>query len=319
MKLGNSAAAAVILLLALIGIPVSASVYFTSSVPQIITRGDPFTVSGTGAVNGTVAIWIIGNDHYEVLTTTPDRQGNFSLVIKPTATAKFFSGQYVVVFQDPGSDSLLEIEPGTESNGNLTIMNRGKIIARLGQKELLRGDIRKVTDRLIASAEIPGVDDTFLPMFFFVEEPAVHFNQLIPASGLRLPDQITGQRILFTGTTNMGTENSLRADLRNLDSNTTVLSKMIAVVPGSEMNSWSYELNSPGLQPGDYYLTIGWARSNATGSATFTVLQLPPSLQPAGSPEPENIPLQDDPRMFIVLFVSALLIIALILYAFGNR
>ena len=158
-------------------------------------------------------------------------------------------------------------------------------------------------------------------MFFFVEEPAVHFNQLIPASGLRLPDQVTGQRILFTGTTNMIAENSLRADLMNLDSNTTVLSKIIAVVPGSDMNAWSYELSSPGLEPGNYYLTIGLPRSNTTGtgSATFTVLQLPPSQPPSGNPVPENIPLQDDPRTFIVLFVSALLVIALILYAFGKR
>ena len=320
MKLGDPVVVSLLLLATIIA-PVTASVYFSSSVPEIITKGDTFTVNGTHATNGTIGIWIIGNDHYEVLTTAPDRQGNFSLVLKPSATAKFFIGQYVIVYQDPGQDGVMEIEPGTDSNGNLTIMNRGKIIARFGAMQDLRGEIPAVLSQLLAAASIPGVDDSFLAKHFFVEEPAVNFNQLIPASGLRLPDQITGERIFFSGTTNVGTENSLRADLRNGETDTLVLSKTIPVVGGSETNTWSYELGNPGLQPGDYYLTIGWTKSNTTGtgSATFTVRQ-PLSPQPPPSiPVRENLPLQDDPRTFIVLVTSSLLVIAIILYALGKR
>jgi len=68
-----------VLFLTVIAAPVTAAVYFTTSAPEIITKGDPFSISGTGAVNGTVGIWIIGRDHFEVLTSTPDRHGNFSI------------------------------------------------------------------------------------------------------------------------------------------------------------------------------------------------------------------------------------------------
>ena len=321
MKRCNPAVVVSLLLLIMSVTPAAASLYFSSSAPQIITKGDMFTVSGTNAVNGTVGIWIIGNGHYEVLTTTPDRQGNFSVVIKSSATAKFSSGQYVVVFQDPGRDGMPEIEPGTENNGNLTIMNRGKIIARLGQIQELHGEIPTVVSQLQSAADIPGVDDIFHAEYFFVEEPAVHFNQMIPASGLRLPDQITGEQIFFTGTTNIGADNSLRADLRNLDTDAPILSKTIPVVAGSELNTWTYELGSPGLQPGNYYLTIGWSRSNitGTGTATFSVRQPIPPPTPTVIPVHENFPIQDDYRTFIVLLASSLLVIAIILYAYGKR
>jgi hypothetical protein len=144
---------------------------------------------------------------------------------------------------------------------------------------------------------------------------------MIPASGLRLPDQITGEQIFFTGTTNIGADNSLRADLRNLDTDAPILSKTIPVVAGSELNTWTYELGSPGLQPGNYYLTIGWSRSNitGTGTATFSVRQPIPPPTPTVIPVHENFPIQDDYRTFIVLLASSLLVIAIILYAYGKR
>ena len=102
-------AAIIILLLAIIVIPVTAAVYYSTSAPGIITKGDSFSVSGTGAVNGTVGIWIVGRDHFEVMTSAPDRHGNFSITIKPSATDSFSSGQYAIVFQDPGANGVLEI------------------------------------------------------------------------------------------------------------------------------------------------------------------------------------------------------------------
>jgi hypothetical protein len=307
----------VLLLISLIA-PVTATVYFSPSAPGIITKGDSFSVSGTGAVNGTIRIWIIGRDHFEGLTTAPDRHGNFSISIKPTITQKYKSGRYAVVFQDPGPGGLLEIEPGSEINGNPAIMNRGKIIARLGSRQDLGGNIPTIVQELFAGAAIPGVNDIFQPAYFFVEEPAVNVDRLIPASGSRLPDVITGDRVFFSGTTNIGTSDSLRAEIFNLDTNEPTTTKMLPVSPGNEMNTWSYEIKAPGLPPGNYNLTVTWTASNTTGKGVFAVKNpLPPTpapIVPAGDtpPAPDNLP-------FLILIGSTLLVLAIVLYATGRK
>src|SRR5512145_1595830 len=166
----------IILMLAIIATPATAAVYFTPSAPGIITKGDPFSISGTGAVNGTVGIWIVGRDHFEIMTVAPDRHGNFSITIKPSATDGFSSGQYAIVFQDPGKSGILEIEGGTDVNDNLVVMNRGKIIARLGHRQDLGENIRPVVDQIQAVSSAPEIDDIFREEYFFVEEPAIFFT-----------------------------------------------------------------------------------------------------------------------------------------------
>jgi hypothetical protein len=318
MRKDRFEAVLIVLLLVSLTAPVTATVYFSSSAPGIITKGDTFSISGTGAVNGTIRIWIIGRDHFEGLTTAPDRHGNFSISIKPTITGKYSSGRYVVVFQDPGPGGILEIEPGAEANGDPAIMNRGKIIARLGSRQDLGGNIPTIVQDLFAGAAIPGVDDTFQPAYFFVEEPAVNVDHLIPASGSRLPDVITGDRIFFSGTTNIGTLDSLQSKIFNLDTNEPTTTKNLPISPGKEMNTWSYEIKAPGLPPGNYNLTVTWTASNTTGKGLFTVRNpLPPTpapIIPAGEtpPAPDNF-------TFFILIGSTLLVLAIVLYATGRK
>ena len=235
MSVNNSAmrATIIILLLACMVTPVAASVYYTSSAHQIITKGDTFSVSSTSAKNGTVAIWIIGRNYFDTLSVTPDRNGNFSVSLKPTTTEKFSSGQYAVVIQDPGPNGRMEIEPGTDSNGNLTIMNRGKIIEKIGARQDLKGNVQPVVAVLMDAANLQGVDDSFLPEYFFVEEPSVQFDQMISVSKSQLSNQITGERLVISGTTNMGPENYLRTHIYNRDTNGLVISNTIPITEGS--------------------------------------------------------------------------------------
>ncbi|MDD1686998.1 hypothetical protein [Methanoregula sp.] len=286
MKSGRAAIMVILICAACLALPAAAAVYYSASTPQIITKGDTFSVSGTGAVNGTVALWVIGRDHFEVRTVAPDRHGNFSLLFKSTETMKFSSGQYAIVFQDPGPSGTMEIESGHDSTGNITLMNRGKIIARFGSEKNLKGNVEEETHALTSSAILQGVDDTFLTEYFFVEEPAVHFNEIIPASGSRLPDKISGNQIRITGTTNMGTDDLLVAEIRNADTNNPVTSKKIPVLSGSSLNRWSYVLDEPGLEPGNYNISVGWTITNSTGTGTalFSVrgetTPVPPSPTP---------------------------------------
>ena len=52
MSTVRAGAVIIVLLFGILAIPVTATVYFTTSAPGIITKGDSFSVSGTGAVNG---------------------------------------------------------------------------------------------------------------------------------------------------------------------------------------------------------------------------------------------------------------------------
>jgi hypothetical protein len=319
VKSGKRAIVILVLLLAIIATPVTAAVYFTTSATGIITKGDPFSMSGTGAVNGTVGLWIVGRDHFEILTIAPDRYGNFSITIKPSATDRFSSGQYAIIYQDPGASGILEIEGGTDINGNLAVMNRGKIVARLGPRQGLGGNVRMVVDQILNTSSIPDIDDTFQAEYFFVEEPAVHFDKLIPASGFRLPDQITDERIIISGTTNIGTENSLITEIRTRNTNELVTVKTIPVTAGHRMNTWTWDLDAPGLPPGDYELTVGWAKSNTTGKGLFTVkYPAQPSSSP-GMPPNGNIPPQDYGYTFPVLVVCSLIVLAIVLYYAGRE
>lgn len=318
MNPGKRGLVSLVFLLAILVTPVTAAVYFTTSAPGIITKGDPFSISGTGAVNGTIGLWIVGRDHFEVLTTAPDRHGNFSMVVKPSATDMFSSGQYAILYQDPGATNSLEIEGGTDVNGNLAVMNRGKIVARFGPRQDLGGNVRIVVDQILNTSSIPGIDDTFQAEYFFVEEPAIHFDELIPASGFQLPDQIPGERIVISGTTNIGTENTFSTEVRIRKTNELVTEKTIPVIAGHRMNTWTWDLDAPGLPPGDYELTIGWAKSNTTGNGLFTVkYPISPSSSPL-KPMDDPIPPQDD-YTFPVLVVCSLIVLAIILYYYAGR
>lgn len=321
MKSALPAVALVLILAGCLVLPATAAVYYSASTPQIITKGDAFTVSGTGAGNGTVALWIIGRDYFDVRTTAPDRHGNFSILIKPTETEKFFTGRYAIVLQDPGHSGTMEIEAGRDGTGNLTIMNRGKIVTWLGAKEDLQGNVEREADSLVSSGSLQGVDDTFFLRYFFVEDPAVHFDNIIPATGSRLPDVISGHAIRITGTTNMGMENPLVAELRHAGSDTPIFSKDLAIAYGSGLNTWRYQLDEPGLESGDYEISVGWTKANRTGNglAWFTVKKEEPKhVLPEIVPTAiADVPLPKGLDTLLVLGI--LFVFAVVLYTVSKK
>ncbi|MDO9324780.1 MAG: hypothetical protein Q7T80_07455 [Methanoregula sp.] len=322
MKISTIRAITIVLFLLFLVTPVAASVYYTTSAPDIITKGDTFSISGTKATNGMCTIWIIGRNYFDTLAVTPDRHGNFSVSLKPTTTEKFSEGQYAIVLQNPGPGGIVEIEPGTDINGNLTIMNRGKIIEKLGARQDLKGNVQSVVTVLMDAANLQGVDDSFIVEYLFVEEPIVQFDNLVPGSTTKLSDQITGDRIVLTGTTNMGTENYLRAHIYNKSSNELITSNTLPIVAGSQSNHWSYELNAPGLPRGEYYLTVGWEKSNETGTglATFTVKDSNSSTPlPQPYPGMEKIVPRDDFSTLLFLTISGVIIVILIVFAVGKN
>lgn len=302
-----------------IAFPAAADVYYSASTPQIITKGDTFVVSGIGAKNSTVALWIIGREFFDVRTVTPDRYGNFSLVYKSTDTMKFKNGQYAVVLQDPGLSRSLEIEPGKDTGGNLTFMNRGKIIYRLGRMEDLPGNVQEQAEALASSASLQGVDDTFVVRYFAVEKPAIYIDGIIPASDSRLPDTTTGEKIVIAGTTNLRNDDAIQAVISLDGSHTQVTTKDLTIIPGSSLNTWSYVLEEPGLEPGNYLITLSSAAMETSDSPTAHLSirradggappHQPPASVPAGE---ESLPDWLDTLLILgILFVGGVVIYTL--------
>jgi hypothetical protein len=283
----NFAVIAIILLTILIP-QASATISPITSQHDTIVTGDTVTFIGSGATNGTVAIWVMGRDYFAIKTVEPDKKGNFTLVIKPEDTRTYSSGQYAFLLLDPGSNNAIEIEPLVWDEG-IKIALRGKIITDIGKKEDLPALIGPKVDTIITAAKIPGVDDIITPYFFYVETPSIHFDGL-SGSGSQswLPKQTTGEKIEITGTTNMGVENQLHVEIRNMSSRALITSGNIPVAEGPNLNRWSYTLAAPGLPAGDYSIRIGrqnWGTSEtATALLTIEGHNLSPAQSPGGSP-----------------------------------
>ena len=270
MRSRKNFAVIAIILLAILILPASATISSVTSLHDTIVEGDTVTFIGSGATNGTVAIWVMGRDYFAIKTVQPDKKGNFTLVIKPEDTRTYSSGQYAFLFLDPGSDNAIEIEPLVWDEG-IKIALKGKIITDIGKKEDLPAFIGPKVDTILTAATRPGVDDIITPYFFYVETPSTHFDGLIGSgSTARLPNQTTGEKLEITGTTNLGVENQIHVEIRNQSSRVLITSGNIPVVEGPISNRWLYTLAVPGLPAGEYSIRI-W-RQNGDTSETDTAL-----------------------------------------------
>jgi hypothetical protein len=145
-----------------------------------------------------------------------------------------------------------------------------------------------------------------------------YFDDIIPASGLRLPDQITQEHIRISGTTNIGPENSLTTEIRTRESPEIVTKKTIAIKPGDPMNTWAWELSAPGLPPGDYDLTVVWEKGTISAiTGTFAVKNPPPSSSSTSGPAERPLHPPDD-MTFPVFVASSLIVLAIVLYYAGK-
>jgi len=277
----------VVLLAACMSLPAFAGVTAVTSGPQTIVKADTVNLTGTDATNGTMALWIVGRNYFNLLTTEPDKKGNFIFTIKPDETNRFSSGQYALIIQDPGADRTFEITPLLWSDG-IRVADQGKVLTNLGDKSSFKADIGPVAGAILNASSVSGTDDIFTPYYFSVEEPSVRFNRADPANGMKLPNQTTGESILITGTTNMGPENDLTVEIRNATDRTRVTSRSIPVEEGSNTNQWTYTLDAPGLAAGEYIVTVGQQKYTTIGesSARLTILE----YRIAGSPTTPVLP-----------------------------
>jgi hypothetical protein len=316
MKRGSTTVILLALMAFLILLPASAALTAVTSGSQTIARADTVTLTGTGAQNGSVILWIIGRNYFDTKTATPDKKGNFTFLIKPQESTQFSSGEYAFLIQDPGADKSFEIAPLIWSDG-IRIADQGKIITNIGQKTSFPADISTVASTILNVSVRPDVDDLFTSYYFYVEDPFIRFNRFGESGPGKLPDQTTGEAVLITGTTNVGPENLLQVEIRNASSNELITSSTIPVESGTNTNQWTYSLDEPGLPAGSYNVTVGEKKFTSVGeaSAQLNVLQYRMADTPSSPLQPE-LPIGETPYSVIlplIISFAALVIIGIIM------
>jgi hypothetical protein len=166
--IGTKRAVPVVVLVAilLLCMPAAASVTFTTSTPQTLAKGDTLAISGTGAQNGSVTVWVIGRNCFDTVTTEPDKDGNFILVLPPEETARFSSGRYAVVIQDPGANGKAEIGWRADSPGNISLLNGQTVLVDIGPTQGITANAEPVVRSLEEGAALSGTDDVLTPYYF---------------------------------------------------------------------------------------------------------------------------------------------------------
>ena len=278
MKSTQIIVGSIIVLIVLVAVPAAADLSFDSSCPETITKGDAFTITGTGATNGSIAVIVLGRNYFHTFTAEPDDAGNFSLTLKPEETKTFSSGQYAFVIQDPGANGQFEISTRALDGGNILILDRGVTVADIGTARDLKASVSSKVSTLMGVSGRSGVDDILTPVNFFVELPTLHFSQKSdPVTGHLVLDRSNPPWLLFNGTTNMAPENVLTARVYDVASRKEVMNEVLpTITPADEdalgshmnLNFWQYSLDTERLPHGEYIITIGWENETWCGTAT---------------------------------------------------
>ena len=237
-------------------------------------KADTVTLSGTGAVNGSITLWILGQNYFATKTIEPDKKGNYTFIIKPEETKRFSAGEYAFLIQDPGADRSFEIGPLLWNDGACALQIREKSLPTSAQISSFPVDIGPIAATILNASVRPDVDDIFTPYYFYVEEPAMHFNRVNDAG--KLPDQTTGEVSSdHRDHKRRARKSSSMFQIRNATSGDLITSETIPVVEGSNTNQWTYSLEEPGLPAGIYNVTVGEQKYTTPGnaSAQLTVLE----------------------------------------------
>ncbi|MDN5340038.1 MAG: hypothetical protein PWQ30_1147 [Euryarchaeota archaeon] len=89
-----------------------------------------------------------------------------------------------------------------------------------------------------------------------------------------------GETVTIGGTTNLAPGNRLLVEVTPVGfgpGNASVqggTSGTAVVVAGNDTaNTWSFEVDTTGFEPGEYIVTVDWVEGDATASTTFTVVE----------------------------------------------
>ena len=261
--------------------PCSASLEVRPSTNIALAKGDSLTITGTGFMNGSAAIWEFGSGFfaYNSIPAAPD--GTLSWTQGMDVTETFRSGPITIIVEDPGRDRQYSLHVDASGETKRIVAGNGTDLFDVKPDSLTIPAAMDLAERVQEEIAREETDDSGTLQTVFVEEPTISFHQ---ENAGEIPTVAAGKSIRFFGTMNLAPENRVAAKVEN----TAVVEKTGLRVPvrtgtvttirtGELQNRWEYTLDTSGLEPGEYLVEIGWDRSTMSGQAVeiFRIVRQP--------------------------------------------
>ncbi|WP_301663675.1 hypothetical protein [Methanoculleus frigidifontis] len=265
MKINSSHSircAAAVLVLCVIVAPAAA---LNAQVSQpILPKGIPLSITGQTDFPGEIAVWIVGRTVQDRrIITAPD--GTFAEELFPAnATSGLRSGQYFLIIEDTGPDAKFALE--TAADDGRTVVYHGDLpLFALDDPETGYSDTAMA---LSEALDRPDIDDAATTLVFLVEEPWMRFDQV--------PSGHPGDRLRFAGSTNLPPGSEIAYTVFSVSANPGKDDKIaesgsIKVVKGGGHNYWYFDIDTGGLEIGEYVMTLDSGLAAATATTVFTL------------------------------------------------
>lgn len=275
--------AGIILGLILIISPCSAGLAVRPSTNIALAKGDPLTITGTGFMNGSAAVWEIGPGLFTYTVTPFVPKGTLIWTAGRDATETFRSGPLMIIVQDPGRDRQYSLHVDVSGKTKRILAGNGTDLLDVKPDSLTIPAAMDLAEQVQEKIAREETDDSGVLQTIFVEEPTISFQQENTGEILTVAP---GKNIRFSGTMNLAPENRITAKIEK----TATIEKtglripvrtgmVTAIRTGELQNRWEYTLDTSGIEPGEYLIEIGWEQSAVSGQAAeiFRISQQPDS------------------------------------------
>jgi hypothetical protein len=138
--------------------------------PASVSKGEPFTVSGTAEGDpDTVQIWILGKNYYSKSIESVNSDALYKYVVPREVTSHLESGQNFVIVQHSMMNNKFDIDVAGDYVRNLNV-NNGTNLFRISGPESLQGS--DAADAFVAAlSDQKTTDDTYTLIPFQITDP----------------------------------------------------------------------------------------------------------------------------------------------------
>ena len=232
----------IVFILLIVPTPVCGSQPFVSAMisQSIITPGDPLFIRGVAEgykIPSIVNVWIFGPEFVTCDIANVMNDASFEYVLNGQQTAKFTSGQYIIIVQHPGPNQDID----TKCFGVDTV------------------------EGLIAVLNRQNNDDIYTKLQFLVEGPIIRIDPV--------GDRHVGDKFSISGVTNLPLSTQVKITI--FQSGTTKgFSRTLQVVKGDYgLNKISLAIDTSGLDTGEYIITANAIGKTASATILFFLLE----------------------------------------------
>ena len=207
----------------------------------VVAKNKEASIYGNTEDTLLVQYWILGTNYVDVGTVTTNSKGEFNIPID-TSNPNMSSGQYFVVIQHPGDDTVFNVGHLTVDNGNsYVVMNEGGSYNVPSYSVLFSLFDRQIQNACQALCDVfdnVNVDDTYTSLSFFVvnkddsgggtkPEPTEIYSNIVitPSGSLEAGQSVTGSLKMMIPGGLMGDNDkvTISSPLTNFKLNTDIL------------------------------------------------------------------------------------------------